>query len=98
VIFRRTAHTTHFQRGLYEPDTFKRISKYGLTILVSSDQRLNAYISQVMSQLHKWLMSNDVEKLVLVICGSDSGQTLVRSIVFLFPVVYTGWWRTFCSF
>jgi mitotic spindle assembly checkpoint protein MAD2 len=67
-----------FQRGLYPSDTFKRVSKYGLTILVSSDDGLNAYITQVMSQLHRWLMTNDVEKLVLVISGADSQQTLER--------------------
>jgi len=67
-----------FQRGLYPPDTFKRVSKYGLTILISSDEGLNAYISQVMGQLNKWLLSNDLEKLVLVITGADSGQTLER--------------------
>ena len=67
-----------FQRGLYPSDTFKRVSKYGLTMLISSDDGLNAYISQVMGQLNKWLLTNDVEKLVLVITGADSGQTLER--------------------
>lgn len=67
-----------FQRGLYPPDTFKRVSKYGLTILISSDEGLNQYISQVMQQLKKWLLSNDVEKLVLVITGEETKQTLER--------------------
>lgn len=67
-----------FQRGLFPSDTFKRVNKYGLTLLVSSDEGLNAYIAQVMKQIHSWLLQNVVEKLVLVITGADSGQTVER--------------------
>jgi mitotic spindle assembly checkpoint protein MAD2 len=67
-----------FQRGLYPADKFKKVNKYGLTILISADEGLNAYISQVMGQMSRWLLSNDVEKLVLVITGVESSQTLER--------------------
>lgn len=36
-----------FQRGIYPPDTFQHVKKYGLAMLVTSDTGLRAYLSQV---------------------------------------------------
>ena len=29
-----------YQRGIYPPESFQRVSKYGLTMLVTSDEKL----------------------------------------------------------
>lgn len=47
-------------------------------MLVSTDAGLAAYLDQVMSQLHDWLLQGDVQKLVLVVTGTDSLQVLER--------------------
>jgi len=60
------------------PETFKRVAKYGLTLLVSTDPGLAAYLDQVMRQMHEWLMAGDVQKLVLVVTGAESNQVLER--------------------
>jgi mitotic spindle assembly checkpoint protein MAD2 len=67
-----------YQRGIFPPETFKRVAKYGLTLLVSTDQGLNAYLEQVMGQMSEWLLQSQVEKLVLVMTGTETGQTLER--------------------
>ncbi|KAG7356151.1 HORMA domain containing protein [Nitzschia inconspicua] len=67
-----------YQRGIYQPETFKRESKYGLTVLTSTDEGLLKYLSQVMAQVEAWLLSGDVQRLVVVVTGVDSGETLER--------------------
>eukprot|EP00978_Attheya_sp_CCMP212_P009988 scaffold23950_cov56-Attheya_sp.AAC.1 len=67
-----------YQRGIYQPETFKRESKYGLTVLTSTDEGLLAYLNQVMGQMEHWLLEGDVQRLVVVVSGVDSGETLER--------------------
>lgn len=64
--------------GIYQPETFKRESKYGLTVLTTTDEGLLHYLSQVMAQVEAWLLSGDVQRLVVVVTGVDSGETLER--------------------
>lgn len=89
-----------YQRGIYPPETFNPVSKYGLSLLVTVDEGLKAYLAQVLSQLsgelvHKacrsrsgvcteqspcaeWLTQGSIQKLVVVINGIESGDTLER--------------------
>ena len=64
--------------GIYQPETFKRESKYGLTVLTTSDEGLLKYLHQIMSQMETWLVEGDVQRFVVVVTGVDSGETLER--------------------
>ena len=64
--------------GIYQPETFKRESKYGLTVLTTTDDGLLKYLAQVMAQVESWLLNGDVQRLVVVVSGVDSGETLER--------------------
>jgi mitotic spindle assembly checkpoint protein MAD2 len=75
------SHFLHHSRptiGIYQPETFKRESKYGLTVLTTTDSGLLSYLGSVMSQMASWLTDGDVQRLVLVVAGIDSGETLER--------------------
>lgn len=67
-----------YQRGIYQPETFKREAKYGLTVLTTTDEGLLSYLTQVMGQIEMWLLEGDVNRLVVVVSGVDSGETLER--------------------
>mmetsp|Transcript_10969 Transcript_10969/g.33653 ORF Transcript_10969/g.33653 Transcript_10969/m.33653 type:complete len:203 (-) Transcript_10969:154-762(-) len=67
-----------YQRGIYPPESFTRVSKYGLTMLVSTDAGLLKYINNVLNQLSSWLGTGTVKKLVIVMTSMDSGKTLER--------------------
>ena len=67
-----------YQRGIYEPETFKRETKYGLTVLTTTDEGLLTYLANVMGQMESWLLDGDVQRLVVVVTGVDSGETLER--------------------
>ena len=47
VTPRRSSGRRRYQRGIYQPETFKRESKYGLTVLTTTDEGLLHYLNQV---------------------------------------------------
>eukprot|EP00908_Phaeocystis_cordata_P025894 Transcript_8372.p2 GENE.Transcript_8372~~Transcript_8372.p2 ORF type:complete len:118 (+),score=31.56 Transcript_8372:235-588(+) len=67
-----------YQRGIYPPETFRRVNKYGLTMLVTTDDALNAYLENVLTQLSEWLAAGSVQKLVVVVTGQQTQETLER--------------------
>ncbi|NP_001080741.1 mitotic arrest deficient 2 like 1 S homeolog [Xenopus laevis] len=67
-----------YQRGIYPSETFTRIQKYGLTLLVSTDPALKEYLNKVTDQLKDWLYKCQVQKLVVVITSIDSNEILER--------------------
>jgi len=40
-----------YQRGIYPPETFTRIQKYGLTILVTTDDELKKYLANILADV-----------------------------------------------
>ena len=40
-----------YQRGVYAPETFSRTQNFGLTLWISSDDKLKQYLSEVLSQV-----------------------------------------------
>ncbi len=77
-FFHTAINSILYQRGIYQPETFKRESKYGLTVLITTDNGLTNYLDNVMKQLEVWLSDGDVQRLVVVVTGLDSGETLER--------------------
>ncbi|KAJ4460844.1 putative Mitotic spindle checkpoint protein MAD2 [Paratrimastix pyriformis] len=67
-----------YQRGIYPPELFKPVNKYGLTLLVASDEGLRRYLSQVLTQISEWLMNRCIQKLVIVIASVTTQQVLER--------------------
>jgi mitotic spindle assembly checkpoint protein MAD2 len=67
-----------YQRGIYPPETFRRVNKYGLTMLVTTDDALNAYLENVLKQLSQLLAAGSVQKLVVVVTGQQTQETLER--------------------
>eukprot|EP00929_Paragymnodinium_shiwhaense_P001090 TRINITY_DN101301_c0_g1_i1.p1 TRINITY_DN101301_c0_g1~~TRINITY_DN101301_c0_g1_i1.p1 ORF type:complete len:211 (-),score=62.07 TRINITY_DN101301_c0_g1_i1:186-818(-) len=67
-----------YQRGIYPHSSFKSVSKYGLPMLVTSDPELEAYLAEVLKQLHGWMTRCEVHKLVVVVASQASEQTLER--------------------
>lgn len=40
-----------YQRGVYPPESFTAVAKYGLSLLVTSDEGLKTYLAQVLRQV-----------------------------------------------
>ncbi|KAI9813275.1 MAG: Mitotic spindle checkpoint component mad2 [Pycnora praestabilis] len=77
-FFEYSINTILFQRGVYPAEDFTPVKKYGLNILVSSDDQVKAYIKRIMSQLKEWVIGGKISKLVVVITSKDTGEHLER--------------------
>ncbi|KAJ1976644.1 Mitotic spindle checkpoint component mad2 [Dimargaris xerosporica] len=77
-FFEYSINSILFQRGLYPPEDFKMIQKYGLNMLVSTDDALKAYLSQIMTQLESWLLAGKISKLVMAINSKETRETIER--------------------
>ncbi|CAM9539707.1 unnamed protein product [Pylaiella littoralis] len=77
-FFYYAVNSVLYQRGVYHPDSFARVAKYGITTLVTTDEALKRYLDNVIKQLKGWLLEKELQRLVLVIIGTDSGETLER--------------------
>ncbi|KAG8227721.1 hypothetical protein J437_LFUL008003 [Ladona fulva] len=76
-----------FQRGIYPSETFNPVEKYGLTILVSSDEGIKHFLNSVLSQIKEWLVEKKVQKLTMVITNVNTKEVLER---WDFSVKYEG--------
>ena len=54
------------------------VKKYGLNMLVTSDDQVKAYIKKIMSQLNKWMTGGKISKLVVVITSKETGEHVER--------------------
>lgn len=77
-FFNYAINTILYQRGIYSPESFRRVSKYGLTVLVSDDEGLQSYIDGVMGGIEDWLKEGTIERLVVIVGGEETGETLER--------------------
>jgi len=77
-FFQYSINTILFQRGVYPAEDFNAVKKYGLTMLVSSDDQVKSYIKKIMTQLNEWMINGKISKLVVVITSKDTGEHVER--------------------
>ncbi|KAJ5234022.1 Mitotic spindle checkpoint component mad2 [Penicillium citrinum] len=77
-FFEYSINSILFQRGVYPPEDFTTVKKYGLNMLVSADDQVKAYIKKIMSQLNKWMSGGKISKLVVVITDKETGEHVER--------------------
>ncbi|KAK2759926.1 Mitotic spindle checkpoint component mad2 [Arachnomyces sp. PD_36] len=77
-FFEYSINSILFQRGVYPAEDFSAVKKYGLNMLVSSDDQVKAYIKKIMSQLNKWMIGGKISKLVVVITDKETGENVER--------------------
>eukprot|EP00095_Tigriopus_kingsejongensis_P003647 maker-scaffold2352_size16672-snap-gene-0.7 protein:Tk03647 transcript:maker-scaffold2352_size16672-snap-gene-0.7-mRNA-1 annotation:"mitotic spindle assembly checkpoint protein mad2a" len=67
-----------YQRGIYAPETFTRKQEYGLTLFVSTEEKVNHYLDQILPQIESWLNDRKVKKLVVVLSSVETKEVLER--------------------
>ena len=67
-----------YQRGIYPSESFTRKQEYGLTLLVSTDERVNNFLKSVLSQIQEWLVERKIKKLVVVLTSVETKEVLER--------------------
>jgi len=65
-----------FQRGIYPAETFQNHQQYGVTILVSIDDKIKEFLKNVLAQTQEWLAKNELDKVVMVLTNAHSKEVL----------------------
>ena len=76
-----------YQRELYPSEEFKTVKKYGMQILVATDEELQEYLTRSMAQVQEWLQNGAIERLVVAIVEKGTGEVRER---WQFDVQVTG--------
>ncbi|PXF43715.1 Mitotic spindle assembly checkpoint protein MAD2A [Gracilariopsis chorda] len=77
-FFSYAVNTLLFLRGVYPPDTFKHAQKYGVTVYLSTDQKVQAYLQTVLTQMRTWLHNSALRRLVVIIASAATRNVLER--------------------
>ena len=67
-----------YQRGVYPPETFSFVPKYGMSMMVATREDLSGYISSILVQLENWIENEALQRVVLVITSCDTNAVLER--------------------
>lgn len=67
-----------YQRGIYPPETFEPAEHFGLSILVSTDDKIKSFLNTVLGQIQEWLLQKKVQKLTLVITNVNTKEVLEK--------------------
>ena len=77
-FFDFACNTILFQRGVYPPEDFVTVKKYGLHMMTSCDDQVKAYIKKIMHQLSRWMQKSKISKLVIVVTSKETGEHVER--------------------
>ncbi|KXL49704.1 hypothetical protein M433DRAFT_146135 [Acidomyces richmondensis BFW] len=77
-FFDFACNTILFQRGVYPPEDFTTVKKYGLNMMTSCDDQVKAYVKKIMSQLSRWMQKSKISKLVIVVTSKETGEHVER--------------------
>ncbi|KAK9459396.1 DNA-binding protein [Lipomyces oligophaga] len=77
-FFEYSINSILFQRGIYPPEDFQVVKKYGLNMLITIDDEVKAYIRRIMLQLNKWIGGSKISKLVVAIISQDTAEVVER--------------------
>ena len=50
-FFNASVNSILYQRAIYPPESFKRVNKYGLSMMTTTDEGLTAYMANISRQL-----------------------------------------------
>ncbi|XP_049767027.1 mitotic spindle assembly checkpoint protein MAD2A [Schistocerca cancellata] len=67
-----------YQRGIYPSETFSSAEYFGVTILMSQDEKVKDFLKEVLGQAQEWLLNKKVEKIALTITDVDTKEIMER--------------------
>ena len=50
-FFNYSVNNILYQRGVYPPESFKRVPKYGISMMVTTEEGLSTYMNNILRQL-----------------------------------------------
>ncbi|KAK3040800.1 hypothetical protein RJ639_029144 [Escallonia herrerae] len=72
------ANSILYNRGVYPEESFAKVKKYGLPLLLTQDGGVKAFIANLTAQLTEWLESGKLQRVVLVIMSKATSEVQER--------------------
>ncbi|URE09513.1 Mitotic spindle checkpoint protein [Musa troglodytarum] len=77
-FFGYSANSILYNRGIYPEESFTKVKKYGLPMLLTQDEGVKSFIAGLTSQLTEWLEAGKLQRVVLVIMSKATSEVLER--------------------
>ncbi|KAL6652493.1 hypothetical protein ACP70R_011418 [Stipagrostis hirtigluma subsp. patula] len=77
-FFGYAANSILYNRGVYPEESFAKVKKYGLPMLLTQDEGVKAFLTDITSQLSEWLEAGKLQRIVLVIMSKATNEALER--------------------
>uniref|UniRef100_A0A1D1XII5 Mitotic spindle checkpoint protein MAD2 n=1 Tax=Anthurium amnicola TaxID=1678845 RepID=A0A1D1XII5_9ARAE len=77
-FFGYAANSILYNRGVYPEESFAKVKKYGLPMLLTQDEGVKSFLSSLTSQLSEWLEAGKLQRVVLVVMSKATSEVLER--------------------
>ncbi|XP_043462757.1 mitotic spindle assembly checkpoint protein MAD2A [Leptopilina heterotoma] len=67
-----------YQRGIYPPETFEPLERFGIFFLMSVDEKIKTFLETVLGQVQEWLEKRKIHKIALVITNVNTKEVLEK--------------------
>ncbi|CAD5324155.1 unnamed protein product [Arabidopsis thaliana] len=75
-FFCYAANSILYNRAVYPEESFVKVKKYGLPMLLIEDESVKSFMSNLTSQISEWLEAGKLQRVVLVIMSKATGEVL----------------------
>ncbi|CAO1622377.1 unnamed protein product [Parajaminaea phylloscopi] len=77
-FFNFSVQSILYQRGIYPAEDFRPVKKYGLQMLITTDDGLESYIQGCLKQVEEWITEGKLNRLVVAIVEKETAETRER--------------------
>ncbi|XP_074562555.1 mitotic spindle checkpoint protein MAD2 [Curcuma longa] len=77
-FFGYAANSILYNRGIYPEESFVKVKKYGLPMLLTQDEGVKSFLAGLTSQLTEWMEAGKLQRVVLVIMSRTTMEVLER--------------------
>lgn len=77
-FFGYAANSILYNRGIYPEESFVKVKKYGLPMLLTQDEGVKSFLAGLTSQLTEWMEAGKLQRVVLVIMSKTTMEVLER--------------------
>ncbi|XP_014250927.1 mitotic spindle assembly checkpoint protein MAD2A [Cimex lectularius] len=67
-----------YQRGVYPSESFGQEEHFGLSMFITTDEKILSFLDSVLSQIKEWLMLGKIQMISLVITNISNKEVLER--------------------
>jgi mitotic spindle assembly checkpoint protein MAD2 len=65
-----------YSRALYPDTSFAQEQKYGLSLMITTEESVKSFIDNILKQLHLWLLQKQANKLILAVKDVETDEVI----------------------